>query len=79
MDGCEIREILDEYPTYTGYTYKIDDSPRINPIEILTKDEKCILDNVIINYGRMSLNDILKLVYNLDCMTSAKPLEIVLE
>jgi hypothetical protein len=79
MDGCEIKEIPDDYPTYTGYTYKIGDSPRIDPMAILSKEEKCIFDNVIINYGRMSLNDILKLVYSLDCMTSAKPLEIVLE
>lgn len=79
MDGNEIQEIPQEYPTVSGYTYKTGDFPRVDPLELLSRDEINILNQVIMNYGRMSLSDILKYVYDLDCMKSAKPLDIVLE
>ncbi len=70
-------EIVEEYdPFYDKYWYY---KGNVNRQIKLSNDEIKILDEIIEKYGKLKLDEILKIVYSTDEMKKAKPGEIVLE
>lgn len=79
IDGYEIVELdLSEDSQYGSlYSYEVGPHPRFEPI--LNENEKKILDIVIDKYGSLSLDALLKIVYNSKPMKNAKVNNIILE
>lgn len=79
INGYEILELnLSEDSRYGSlYSYEIGAHPRFEPK--LNENEKKILDIVIDKYGNLSLDALLKIVYNSKPMKNAKVNDIILE
>lgn len=80
--GYEIVEqVIDHLPSDPdkgiAYRYSLGDSPRFELT--LTDQERDIIDSVLNEFGRFSLQRLLKHVYNTPVMQDARPLSLVLE
>jgi hypothetical protein len=79
MNGFEILELdLSKNSSYGSlFSYEIGPHPRFEPE--FNDDEKRILDFVIHKYGYISLDNLLKIVYNSKPMKNAEVDDTVLE
>lgn len=79
INGYEILELdLSEESKHGSlYSYEIGPTPRFEPK--FSEDETRVLDRVIQKYGNISLDTLLKIVYNSKPMKNAKVNDIILE